>query len=56
MPVGAWILLIISIGLGFGLEKFGVMPSGQILAMVPVLIVVGVFLVQFLKTDASDSK
>lgn len=47
---------VVAVGLGFGLDKFGVMPSGQILVMVPVLIVVGVFLVQFLKTDASDSK
>ena len=47
---------VVAVGLGFGLDKFGVMPSGQILVMVPVLIVVGVFLVQFLKTDASDSE
>ncbi len=47
---------VVAVGLGFGLDKFGIMPSGQILVMVPFLIVVGVILVRFLKTDASDSE
>jgi len=47
---------VVAVGLGFGLDKFGVMPSGQILVMVPFLIVVGVILVRFLKTDALDSE
>jgi hypothetical protein len=47
---------VVAVMVGFTLDKISVDPSGQILVMVPFLILVGVILLRFLKTDISDSK
>jgi MFS family permease len=47
---------VVAVMVGFTLDKISIDPSGQIIVMVPFLIVVGVILSRFLTTDAPNSK
>jgi MFS family permease len=47
---------VVAVMVGFTLDKISIDPSGQIIVMVPFLIVVAVILSRFLTTDAPNSK